>query len=86
MYTFGNNEYGQLGCDQSNNENLEPRVVKFDEIAITNNNSPYFNDVSLYKRPDIKLRYVEKMFVGPFHMMAILSFYNFFLEMSSKFN
>lgn len=76
LYTFGNNEYGQLGCD-ADSENLEPKFIKLEEKIGENPNLQLEADYSLYKRQEIKIKYVEKMFVGPFHMMAISSKYFF---------
>ena len=72
MYTFGNNEYGQLGVDNEEG-GLEPKLINLEDKTIENQHIIKDYDVSLYKRQEILLKYVVKMFVGPLHMMAISS-------------
>jgi len=48
-------------------------LIKLEENSIDPTKEYEF---SLYKRQEIKLKYVEKMFVGPFHMIAVSSDYS----------
>ena len=66
-----------------NESNLEPKLVKFEEKI--GENLPLDSDFSLYKRQETKIKYVEKIFVGPFHMMAISSIFFYLSNFSLNF-
>lgn len=73
LYTFGDNEYGQLGCPDNteNNDPFSPKLVNLEDNEANQSNSSF----SFYHHENINMDFVDKVYVGPFHMMALSSNY-----------